>query len=69
MHAVRANYDHLSHQRTQFYGNLWYKDERIDHRPIWKDLIIKSASQEGQPSAFKNLARKAKRAVKKIVGR
>lgn len=26
MHAVRANYEHLGGQRTQLYGNLWYKD-------------------------------------------
>ena len=26
MHAVRAHYDHLGGQRTQLYGNLWYKD-------------------------------------------
>lgn len=26
LHAVRASYDHLSTQRTQFYGNLWYKN-------------------------------------------
>ena len=30
MHAVRAKYDHLSGQRTQLYGNLWYgQDLRI----------------------------------------
>lgn len=26
MHAVKADYDHLAGQRTQLYGNLWYKD-------------------------------------------
>lgn len=25
MHAVKASYFHLEHQRTQLYGNLWYK--------------------------------------------
>ena len=25
MHAVKASYCHLDHQRTQLYGNLWYK--------------------------------------------
>lgn len=24
LHAVKASYDHLQTQRTQFYGNLWY---------------------------------------------
>lgn len=26
IHAVKANYDHLVTQRTQFYGNLWHKN-------------------------------------------
>ncbi|MEW4568757.1 hypothetical protein AB1L88_12900 [Tautonia sp. JC769] len=26
MHAVKANYNHLNGQRTQLYGNLWYKE-------------------------------------------
>ncbi|AFY52707.1 hypothetical protein Riv7116_0095 [Rivularia sp. PCC 7116] len=26
LHAIKLNYDHLQTQRTQFYGNLWYKD-------------------------------------------
>lgn len=26
IHAVKASYAHFSHQRTQVYGNLWYKD-------------------------------------------
>jgi hypothetical protein len=25
IHAVKANYNHLPAQRTQFYGNLWYE--------------------------------------------
>lgn len=26
LHAIKLNYDHLQTQRTQFYGNLWYKE-------------------------------------------
>ena len=26
-HAIKANYLHLKNQRTQIYGNLWYKNE------------------------------------------
>lgn len=25
LHAVKANYDHLATQRTQYYANMWYK--------------------------------------------
>ena len=28
MHAVKASYTHFEHQRTQLYGNLWYKGYR-----------------------------------------
>jgi hypothetical protein len=38
LHAVKASYDHLSTQRTQFYGNLWYKDykPRVDVK--WRNF-------------------------------
>lgn len=29
LHAVRARYDHLNTQRTQFYGNLWYRPTNL----------------------------------------
>jgi hypothetical protein len=29
MHAIRAHYDHLVTQRTQFYGNLWYETSDV----------------------------------------
>lgn len=29
LHGVKLSYDHLQMQRTQFYGNLWYKDISI----------------------------------------
>lgn len=28
LHAVKADYNHLETQRTQFYGNLWYSDAK-----------------------------------------
>ena len=41
MHAVKADYNHLEHQRTQLYGNLWYKWKDISIRPEWEDYFIK----------------------------
>lgn len=29
-HAVKTDYNHYEMQRTQFYGNLWYKDRHAD---------------------------------------
>ena len=40
LHAVRANYDHLAAQRTQFYGNLWYNKIDSDGKPSWHDFEI-----------------------------
>lgn len=40
LHAVRANYDHLKTQRTQLYGNLWYKDVAHLPKPTWRDFDI-----------------------------
>jgi hypothetical protein len=33
LHAVKASYDHLPTQRTQLYGNLWYKASRTRSKP------------------------------------
>ena len=40
LHGVRAHYDHLPAQRTQFYGNLWYDPADLDIRirPGHEDL-------------------------------
>ncbi len=38
IHAIRAHYDHLATQRTQFYGNLWYEDSSsVTHWPQFTD--------------------------------
>lgn len=35
IHAVKASYDHFAHQRTQIYGNLWYKDSEALTNVDW----------------------------------
>jgi hypothetical protein len=40
IHGVKTQYDHLSGQRTQLYGNFWYHDVEIDSSPQWEDLAI-----------------------------
>ena len=40
LHAIRAKYDHLKLQRTQLYGNLWYKNFPIGGDPCWEDLEV-----------------------------
>jgi hypothetical protein len=38
LHAVKASYNHLVTQRTQFYGNLWYKDQKTKGAPNFEDF-------------------------------
>jgi len=40
MHAVKANYNHLKGQRTQLYGNLWYKNINTLDKLEWESLVI-----------------------------
>ena len=39
MHAVKAKYNHLAHQRTQLYGNLWYKNS-LSYMPSWESYVV-----------------------------
>lgn len=40
MHAVKASYNHLAGQRTQLYGNLWYKKQKTLAQLQWEDLDV-----------------------------
>ena len=43
IHAVKAAYDHLTHQRTQFYGNLWFSESAVLAKPKWEDFNISTS--------------------------
>jgi hypothetical protein len=45
LHAVKACYDHLTTQRTQFYGNLWYNTTVVKRSPNFRDLAKLAALQ------------------------
>ena len=54
LHAVKAKYNHLKTQRTQLYGNLWYKQDsknykwsgsKIPQIP-WQGLVIDESRGE-----------------------
>ena len=38
IHAIKASYNHLRTQRTQFYGNLWYPDSMAKWMPDFRAL-------------------------------
>ena len=40
IHAVKANYNHLKGQRTQLFGNLWYKNYEKKIQYSWEDFEI-----------------------------
>jgi hypothetical protein len=63
IHGVKAHYDHLKGQRTQIYGNLWYKESRADVSLAWEDFVIeprpaRKGIEELVPKRAKALARK-----------
>lgn len=62
MHAVKADYDHLSAQRTQLYGNLWYKNRGKGVTDLatrtWEELDIVNGAR-AKPLTFKQRLRRA----------
>jgi hypothetical protein len=46
IHAVKAAYDHRKGQRTQLYGNLWYKERHRGLRQLhWSDFDVLNAQR------------------------
>jgi len=49
MHAVKAFYEDLEHQRTQIYGNYWYKSAKAKLTAVtYRDLDIDTSVKVGQ---------------------
>ena len=50
-HAVKASYDHLMTQRTQYYGNLWFHmPPATKHKPEWRFFAeMQNSASEGRP--------------------
>jgi hypothetical protein len=61
LHAIRAHYDHLPAQRTQFYGNLWYKPQPLTFRPQFEDFASGSAPERPRSGLLKATAIRLKR--------
>lgn len=60
LHAVRAAYNHLETQRTQFYGNLWLRDVGLKGKPSWRDYEIRCTPEI---PARRNMKQQLKRLV------
>jgi len=53
VHAVKANYNHLSYQRTQLYGNLWFREFLRCEKPKWEDFLIKARTRRSMRDTLK----------------
>ena len=78
IHAVKANFNHLKYQRTQIYGNLWYRQPQRMAKPKWEDFLIgtrpsSSLVETNTPQPLEALKKlmpaKVVSAVKKIINR
>ena len=45
IHAVKTDYNHLLTQRTQLYGNIWYKKNPTTSNLEWEDLDLLSKNK------------------------
>jgi len=82
LHGVKADYEHLKTQRTQLYGNLWYKDSHTIGSAEWESLDIRScANPQNKPqnkpknskslraSLLRLLPESTKTSIKRFIGR
>lgn len=67
LHAVRARYNDLMYQRTQIYGNLWYKTSDTIETPCWNDLTIQERDRRKTISASTTMAKLLPAAFKKRI--
>ena len=67
IHAVKADYNHLLGQRTQLYGNLWYKEITTLKRLEWESLdLINDQKQSKKASDLNPLLNITSKAISKI---
>jgi len=67
MHAVKANYNHLKGQRTQLYGNLWYKNANTLNKLEWESLVIgKNQTKELLSQSASTFTSKINSGLKKL---
>jgi hypothetical protein len=74
LHAIRTSYDHLSTQRTQFYGNLWYRTSNTTGKPNWRDFQVNPTPERLAQRTLKSyihglLPTPAVKAIKRFVAK
>lgn len=53
-HGVKADYEHLKTQRTQLYGNVWYKEGHTTSKLEWEDMGLLSKKTTSYSSKSTN---------------
>ena len=66
MHAVKASYNHLTTQRTQLYGNLWYREKKSDNSVDWERLDFQSESKRKGSTSGSSVPKPLIGAMKKV---
>lgn len=67
IHAVKTKYDHLKGQRTQLYGNLWFRNAPTLDKPEWNDLDI--AGRLREPTVNINGGLRLRSRLKRLIER
>jgi hypothetical protein len=53
LHGVKASYNHLNTQRTQLYGNLWFKTNPATKSLAWEQLdLVSKESAKGATASI-----------------
>jgi hypothetical protein len=69
LHAVKASYNHLTGQRTQLYGNLWYKDDESSNFTRSESTLSWEEFNFQKPAELKTASGLHKRIVAKIISK
>lgn len=69
LHGVKASYNHLITQRTQLYGNLWYKTSPAIKRLEWEHLDLVNRGEIIKGSVKQKISSIIPGSLRKVVKR
>lgn len=69
IHAVKASYNHLSSQRTQLYGNLWFNESPDTKELNWEEMVIPSLGKNNESNFFNSFIKRVPSKFKNLIGK
>jgi hypothetical protein len=73
LHGVKTDYDHFKTQRTQLYGNIWYKNNNTKYAIEWEKLDLTSGIEKSEVSVRDKISdilpESIKNPIKKVLGK